>query len=66
MGDAAALWLGGRLYPAGAGACRVAGRHDVTLGLGPPGGVTVGPDGYVYVTNLSVVPGAGHVLRFRP
>jgi hypothetical protein len=28
-----------------------------------PGGITVGPDGALYVTNKSTVPGAGEVLR---
>lgn len=37
-----------------------------TTGLVMPGGVTVGPDSNVYVTNQSVAPGAGQVLRFRP
>jgi hypothetical protein len=37
-----------------------------STGLIAPGGVAVGPDGNVYVTNLSVAPGAGHVLRFKP
>lgn len=35
-------------------------------GLLAPGGVTVGPDGALYVTNMSILPGAGEVLRIQP
>jgi hypothetical protein len=32
-------------------------------GLVTPGGVAVGPDGALYVSNFSIFPGAGHVVR---
>ena len=35
-------------------------------GLLAPGGVTVGPDGALYVTNKSILPGAGEVVRIQP
>lgn len=31
-----------------------------------PGGVAFGPDGMLYVTNNSILPGAGQVLRIQP
>jgi hypothetical protein len=31
-----------------------------------PGGVTFGPDGAIYISNKSVLAGAGEVLRFEP
>jgi sugar lactone lactonase YvrE len=31
-----------------------------------PGGLTVGPDGALYLTNKSTSAGAGEVLRIRP
>jgi glucose/arabinose dehydrogenase len=31
-----------------------------------PGGVAVGRDGSIYVTNVSIAPGGGQVLRIRP
>lgn len=31
-----------------------------------PGGVAVGRDGCIYVTNMSIAPGGGQVLRIRP
>jgi hypothetical protein len=39
----------------------------VVAGLIAPGGFTFRPDGALYVSNKSVVPGgAGEVLRFEP
>lgn len=35
-------------------------------GLVAPGGVAVGPDGALYVTNFSIFPGAGQVVRIEP
>ncbi len=35
-------------------------------GLLAPGGVTVGPDGGLYVTNKSILAGAGEVVRIQP
>ncbi|MGH2408757.1 MAG: hypothetical protein ACRDGS_00165 [Chloroflexota bacterium] len=35
----------------------------MTDGLTAPGGVTMGPDGALYVTNYSVFTGKGEVLR---
>jgi DNA-binding beta-propeller fold protein YncE len=65
--DATSLRLGGpqgRLVrvPAGGGAAVVI---DVP-GLIMPGGIAIGPDGALYVTNLSVAPGGGQVLRIQP
>jgi glucose/arabinose dehydrogenase len=34
--------------------------------LSSPGGITVGPDGALYVTNHSTSPGVGEVLRIKP
>ena len=34
--------------------------------LTKPGGVTVGPDGAIYVTNFSTSPGGGEVVRLTP
>ncbi len=34
--------------------------------LTAPGGVTIGPDGALYVTNNSIYPGTGQVLRIEP
>ena len=34
--------------------------------LSSPGGVTIGPDGWIYVTNGSVQAGGGTVVRFDP
>ncbi len=31
-----------------------------------PGGITLGPDGALYVTNNSVLPGQGEVVRIKP
>jgi hypothetical protein len=42
-------------------------RTPVVAGLIAPGGFTFRPDGALYVSNKSVVPGgAGEVLRFEP
>jgi hypothetical protein len=54
--------------PAGAGALlRVlpdGTKVDVaSLGLVMPGGVAVGPDGSIYITNFGVLPGAGTLVR---
>lgn len=35
-------------------------------GLVAPGGVAVGPDGALYVSNFSIFPGAGQVVRIEP
>lgn len=37
-----------------------------SAGLIKPGGVTVGPDGALYVTNRSIFPGTGEVVRIQP
>lgn len=37
-----------------------------TPGLVLPGGVAIGPDGAIYMTNLSVSPVGGQVVRIRP
>lgn len=54
----------GRLarIPAGGGA-------QVTIasdGLVMPGGLAIGPDGALYVSNFSTLPGAGQVVRIQP
>lgn len=49
-----------RVYPDGS-------RETVaSTGLVAPGGVAVGPDGALYVTNFSIFPGAGQVVRIMP
>jgi len=35
-------------------------------GLTAPGGLAVGPDGSIYVSNFSIFPGAGEVVRISP
>ncbi len=37
-----------------------------SAGLIKPGGVTVGPDGFIYVTNRSISAGTGEVVRITP
>jgi hypothetical protein len=41
-------------------------RTVITSSLIKPGGVTVGPDGAIYVTNRSIFPGTGEVVRIVP
>ena len=45
----------------------VTGQRTTILddGLVLPGGITVGPDGAIYVSNLSISPDAGQVLRLQ-
>ena len=44
------------------------GSHTVVAdeGLVMPGGFTFGPDGKIYITNYSVFPGMGEVVRITP
>jgi hypothetical protein len=35
-------------------------------GLVMPGGMVIGPDGAIYVSNFSTAPGAGEVIRIQP
>jgi glucose/arabinose dehydrogenase len=53
--DAAGVQIGTKttIVPAGAG-------------LVAPGGIAIGPDGSIYVTNLSVSPGDGTVVKIVP
>ncbi|MGH7947002.1 MAG: ScyD/ScyE family protein, partial [Opitutaceae bacterium] len=47
----------------------VAGNTAVTVaseGLVMPGGMTIGPDGAIYVSNYSAMPGLGQVVRIQP
>jgi hypothetical protein len=37
-----------------------------TDGLVAPGGITIGPDGMIYISNFGVFPGAGEVIRMSP
>ncbi len=37
-----------------------------STGLVMPGGLAIGPDGGIYVTNFSTSPGAGEVVRIQP
>ena len=40
------------------------GTHTtIDVELFAPGGVAIGKDGAIYVTNNSILPGAGEVLR---
>jgi hypothetical protein len=42
-------------------------RTELAAGaLTAPGGIAIGPDGSLYVTNNSIYPGIGEVLRIRP
>ena len=54
----------GRLarVPAGGGAAETI----VSTGLIMPGGLVIGPDGAIYISNYSVVPGGGRVERVTP
>ncbi len=38
----------------------------VSEGLVMPGGMTIGPDGAIYISNYSTAPGAGVVVRVQP
>jgi hypothetical protein len=38
----------------------------VAEGLIMPGGMAIGPDGAIYISNFSVVPGGGEVVRVVP
>jgi hypothetical protein len=41
--------------------------EDVATGLSVPTGMTFGPDGYLYVSNLGAAPaGAGQIVRIAP
>ena len=35
-------------------------------GLSAPGGIAIGKDGSIYVTNMSVSPGGGTVVKINP
>ena len=39
---------------------------QTSMPLFAPGGITMGPDGALYVTTNSILPGAGQVLRIKP
>ena len=42
-------------------------RTDIDVpGLIAPGGLAFGTDGSIYVTNKSIFPGQGEVLRIKP
>ena len=41
-------------------------RTVITSSLIKPGGVAIGPDGAIYVTNRSIFPGTGEVVRIVP
>ena len=42
-------------------------RTELAAGsLAAPGGLVVADDGFLYVTNKSILPGAGELLRIRP
>jgi sugar lactone lactonase YvrE len=41
-------------------------RTPVVTDLVAPGGFVFGDDGALYISNKSVLPGAGEVLRFGP
>ncbi len=57
-GDPASM--AGALYRVAADGTKTMLASD---GLMVPGGVAVGPDGAFYVSNFSIFPGAGHVVR---
>jgi sugar lactone lactonase YvrE len=55
-------WTGGLIRVAPDGT-----RTEVVPGeLWAPGGLALGPDGAIYVTNKSILSGAGEVLRIWP
>ncbi len=56
--------VGGRLARVNAGTQTV--DTIASTGLVMPGGLAIGPDGALYVTNFSVVPGMGQVIRIQP
>jgi hypothetical protein len=41
-------------------------RTVIASNLVKPGGITIGPDGALYVTNRSIFPGIGEVVRIVP
>jgi sugar lactone lactonase YvrE len=56
--------VGGRLVRVGPG-----GQNTVTIaleGLVMSGGMAIGPDGAIYVSNFSTMPGTGQVVRIQP
>jgi hypothetical protein len=55
-------WTGALIHVAPGGA-----RTEIASGeLWAPGGVALGPDGAIYVTNKTILSGAGEVLRIWP
>jgi hypothetical protein len=53
--------IAGRLarVPAGGGT----GQTIISVGLVMPGGMVIGPDGAIYISNFSTSPGAGEIVR---